>query len=605
MSRFLSKLWLWLWYLLPCNPILVRVVYGASRRPRHLWLRFGYLAVLLLVVLVSLVLSMTGKNTSLAELAKGASTTFMQASQVQLALMCFLAPVFTASAITQERDAQTFNILLSTPLSNGQIVFGSLISRLFFLILLLLAGLPIFLMTMVYGGVTAPQVFESFAISASTAVMTGALAIFIAMIGVGTRRTIFSFYLLIALYILCVYLLGRWDRTWVDASAENLDGRRMSWLAALHPFLALEVALNSVHSPPVERLGEYAGWRRFALAYPSGAYITWTLTLAFLMTVASIFFVRSGAKVGESTFFGNLVNRILRRDPDARTRVARSVWHNPVAWREAKTRSSGGGFLRLIIMAGGFVGPLIVLYYYSTDRFDAREAPFWLAGLLVVQLALALIIATNTAATSITKEKESRSMDMLLTTPLTSRYILWGKLRGLVSFTVPVLAGPVSVLLLFGLYGLSREDTPPVVWIETGFEVAALLVIYTAIACVVGLWRSLHSQTNMSAVMYSLAFMILLCGVTSVIGFNLVDASGSEAGAFLAAFTPFTAMKFLTDPAGLFNSNKDFLAGATGARVASLIGCALATALYAFIVWRAYMALVHNFDMTLRKQSGA
>jgi ABC-type transport system involved in multi-copper enzyme maturation permease subunit len=83
---------------------------------------------------------MAGKSASLSELAKGASQTFAWASIAQLLLMCFLAPVFTASAITQEKDAQTFNILLSTPLSNAQIVFGSLMSRLYFVVMLLVAG---------------------------------------------------------------------------------------------------------------------------------------------------------------------------------------------------------------------------------------------------------------------------------------------------------------------------------------------------------------------------------------------------------------------------------------------------------------------------------
>ena len=149
MSAVFRRLWLWFWHLLPANPIFVRVVFGASRRPRHLWLRAGYLAVLLVVFIFSLFVSVTGGSASLVELAKSASQTFKWAASTQLALMCFLAPIFTAGAITQERDAQTFNILLSTPLSNAQIVFGSLMSRLYFVIILLLAGLPIFLLTMV------------------------------------------------------------------------------------------------------------------------------------------------------------------------------------------------------------------------------------------------------------------------------------------------------------------------------------------------------------------------------------------------------------------------------------------------------------------------
>ncbi|MGB2987335.1 MAG: ABC transporter permease subunit [Phycisphaerae bacterium] len=606
MNRVLYKLWLWFWHLLPANPILVRVVYGASRRTRHLWLRVGYLGALLTVVLFSLMLSISRESASLAELAKGASQTFKWASMTQLALMCFLAPVFTASAITQERDAQTFSILLSTPLTNAQIVFGSLISRLYFVLMLLIAGLPIFLTTMVYGGVTSSQVAESFALSGSTAVLTGALAIFVAMIGVGTRRTIFSFYLLIGLYLLCIYLLGQWDRTWVEASPANIAGQKMSWLTPLHPFLALDVAINRVYAPPYGRLAEYSALGRYALAYPSAVYVVWTTALALLLTLSSMFFVRRSAKTGERTFLGTIAERLpfLKRRRGERTRPPRPVWNNPVAWREAKTRSSSGGLLRWVIIAGGFAGPMVLFIGYRNGEFAAYEVSVWLSALIVIQFALALIIATNSASTSMTREKESNTMDLLLATPLTSKYILWGKLRGLVSFAIPLLAGPVAVLLLFGLYGLKQADSPPAVWIETAFEAAALLVIYTALACVVGLRISLTSKKNVTAVMYSVGLMILACGVLSMIGFPLIENLGPEGGAFVAPFTPFTSIWFLVHPSALFATPKEFAAGATLARFAALIGCVLAAGLYAAIVWNRYTALVRGFDMTVRKQSG-
>ena len=56
-----------------------------------------------------------------------------------------MSPIFTAGAITQEKDSQTYDILLSTPLTNGQIVLGSLLSRLFFVISLLLTLFATFL----------------------------------------------------------------------------------------------------------------------------------------------------------------------------------------------------------------------------------------------------------------------------------------------------------------------------------------------------------------------------------------------------------------------------------------------------------------------------
>ena len=604
MQAVASKLWLWFYYLIPANPILVRVVQGASKRPRHLWMRVAYLSGLLGLVLISLFLALSGKNASLAELAKDASQTFTHAAIGQLALMCFLAPAFTASAITQERDAQTFNILLSTPLSSAQIVFGSLMSRLYFVLVLLLAGLPIFLMTMVYGGVTSGQIIECFLLAGSTAILTGALAIFVAMLGTGSGRTIFSFYLIIALYLIFIYLAATWwDGTWLDVSTANLDGRRMSWLTALHPFLALDVALNRIYAPPISRLGDYSSLAQFALAHPSAAYVTWTLLLAFLLTLASVALVRRGAKTGEPTFLSSITDRFRKQPAGDRTRTPRTVWKNPVAWREAKTRAAGGMPLRWALIAGGFTGPLILFYYHVDGGLTPDEIQKWLAAVIIIQFALALLMAANTAATSITKEKESLSMDLLLTTPLTSRYILWGKLRGLVSFTFPLILGPVSVLMLFALHGLGAEDPTRVAWIETVFEVGVLLVIYTALACVIGLWRSLNSKTNVAATMHSLGLLILLCGGASLIGFAVAKEGSGEFGAFLAPFTPFTAIRYHVHPRALFNTAAEFAQGAGRVRLSGLIGSIVAALLYTFVVWRLYAGLVRNFDMTLRKQT--
>jgi len=606
MNQVFAKLGLWMWRMIPANPILTRVVHGASRRSRHAWLRFAYLAILLLVVLFSLTPSMGGATTSLTDLAKGASRTFTWAATAQLALISFLAPIFTASAITQERDAQTFNILLSTPLTSAQIVFGSLMSRLYFLVMLLVAGLPIFFVTMVYGGVTSRQILESFAISSATAVLTGALAIFVAMTAVGTRRTIFSFYLLIGFYLLSVYLAANlWSGTWVAESPPNLLGQQMSWLTPLHPFLALDVALNRVYVPPANRLAGSSGVVRFALTHPSAAYVIWTTAAALILTLLSIFYVRRGAKTGEPTIFTALADKLpFAKRSDVKTRPPRTVWSNPVAWREAKTRAATSGLVRWVTAIAGFVILLFLFGYHLAGNLQATTVRTFVAVVTIVQFAVALIIATNTAATSMTKEKEAKTMDLLLTTPVTSKYILWGKLRGLVSFAAPLLAGPIMILLLFGVYGMISANRPPAIWIETGVELAAVMVIFTALACVLGLKVSMTSRKNVTAVMYSIGILIVACGAASLAGFGLIRQAGGEMGALMAPFTPFTAIYYLIDPSSLFSSTKTFAGGAAAARTAAFVGSAISISLFAFIAWRAYTGLVRDFDMTMRKQSG-
>ena len=181
-----------------------------GKRPRDLLIRCGYLGLLIGVVLISL----TGGTTAtgdLSSLAKTSANLFQYLSNWQLGLVALLAPIFTAGAITQEKDSQTYDILLATPLSNGQIVLGSLLSRLFFVIALLISGIPVFSITQIFGGVAISAIGQSFLIAAATAFVTGAVAMAIAVLKVGTRRTIFSFYLFIVVYLVGTYMLDRLD----------------------------------------------------------------------------------------------------------------------------------------------------------------------------------------------------------------------------------------------------------------------------------------------------------------------------------------------------------------------------------------------------------
>ncbi len=608
MQAALTKLWLWFWYLVPSNPILLRVVHGASKRPRHLWLRFAYLSILLFVVLIALTAKVSNRSGSLSELAKGASSTFASASVAQLALMCFLAPIFTAGAITQERDAQTFSILLSTPLSNAQIVFGSLASRLYFVILLLLAGLPIFLITMVYGGVTARQIIESFTIAGGTAILTGSLAIAISMIRVGTRRTILSFYLMIGLYLLTVYFLGAtWKGTWIaEAPLSTAGDRQLSWLAPVHPFLSLEVALNTIPAPEVGQVAS-AGWPlKYCYAYPQRAYVVLTLLASFLLTVLSVFFVRRVAKQGESTLLSRFTDRFSRKANGERTGRIRRVWHNPVAWREAATRASasGGGMLRYLLLIGGAVATiwLLVDYGSSAGGLGAAVTRTWLARLVMVEFGVVLIVCTNAAATAMTKERESNTIDLLLTTPLTSKYIIFGKLRGLVSFTIPMIAVPAASVLLFAIYDLSQGNIVRVAYIEAPLELAALMIVFTAWACMLGMHISLRSKKSVKAVMVSLSVLILVLLAASPLWNEIVGAFDT-AGAAIAPATPYTAIKAICDPSVLVDSPAN-LPGQIGViRGLLLIGSAATVLLVLLIVTSMYKSMVRNFDMTLRKQS--
>jgi ABC-type transport system involved in multi-copper enzyme maturation permease subunit len=600
-----SRLGPWFWRLVPANPILVRVVQGGSRRVRHLWLRLAYLSVLLFVVLVVMMTDFSSEAATLSSLAKNASTMFMWASMTQLALMCFLAPVFTASAITQERDAQTFNILISTPLSNAQIVLGSLMSRLYFVVVLLIGGLPIFLLTMLYGGVTLSQIIQSFSIAGSTAILTGSLAITISMVRVGTRRTIFSFYLMIAMYLLAVYALGKWDATWIEEAPVSIGDEKLSWLAAFHPFLALDVALNRIPAPDPSVLGDRNGLATFFLAYPHRAYVVITLLSSVLLTAFATFFVRR-SKEGETGLLRGLFHRVTRTEGGERRRKPRRVWKNPVAWREATSRASVAtrSFLQVTLIGGGLVIAILLLLHHL-DTGDLAQTREWLSMVLMIELGLILIVATNTAATTITKEKESKSLEMLLATPVTSQYLVWGKLRGLITFTVPLVAIPTITVAVFSLHGLFVGPEKAVVPIEAFVEAGCLLIAFASAACMFGMYASLHSRKTVHAVMWSVGVVVVACLVSNFI-FDSIVTAANRSGAAVAPFTPFTAIRTLADPARMFDgSNQKVIENLGSIRAFAASGTALAVIFYVSMVGWSYKSMVRNFDMTVRKQSGS
>jgi ABC-type transport system involved in multi-copper enzyme maturation permease subunit len=601
-----SDLGLAFWRLLPANPILVRVVTAGGKRQRHLYARIAYLAILLVV----LILFGTRRDVSLADLAKGSTQTFMWVSMVQLFLMAFIAPVFTAGAITQEKDSNTYSILLTTPLSNAQIVLGSLLSRLYFVWVLLLSGLPIFCITMIYGGVTTAEVFESFALAACTGLVTGALAITISVLKVGTRRTIFAFFVGIAVYLLAIGALGYTNWGQVPEAPFGPINERMSWLAPIHPYLALLVVTGQTPAPAPADVFHYGWPGRWLLAYPQYGYILITTLMSAGLIVVSLIFVRRGTREGEITWLNRLTDFFAPRALGERRRKPRRVWRNPIAWREAATRASAGGRSAtrwLFLVAGIAVGVFLLWAVLSGWRgLSPKAAPLWLTALIWIELAVILLVVTNTAASTLTREKESQTMELLLTTPLTSNYIVWGMLQGLISFALPFIAVPAVTLLLFVVADLLVRPIGSMgIPLESVLLVPVLMVAFTSVAAMVGLQFSLTSRKTIQAVMYATGIVLLVSGVTWGCAAGLQSTSAVMAGVVLPFF-PFPAVQTAIDYArlpGLDPATAGDASLVAQVRVIRLVTSLISIGIYAVITYSLYRHMVRSFDMTVRKQS--
>jgi len=244
------------------------------------------------------------------------------------------------------------------------------------------------------------------------------------------------------------------------------------------------------------------------------------------------------------------------------------------------------------------------LWCYAGGDFKTTSAARdWLTWTVMIEFFVVLLMAANTAATAITRERDEGTMELMLVTPLTSQYLIWGKLRGLVSFAVPLMAVPAATVIAVAIYDLAHGSKSPVVSPAQAIVLPVLLSIYAAIVCMIGLQMSLKSRGSVQAVIASIGILI-------VAGFGLtLCAAGAtsvtaEIGTLMAPLTFVTAIFFALDPEGFIrNMSSRSSMGRVDIEAFLVIGTVLAAILYGAIVAGAYRSMIANLDMIIRKQS--
>lgn len=105
---------------------------------------------------------------------------------LQVLLVVFLAPAATAGAISLEREKQTLDLLTATPVSTLGIVLGKLASALAFVVVLIVASIPLTAVVFVFGGVGPEDIVRGYLVLLVTALGFGSVGILLSSL---TRRT--------------------------------------------------------------------------------------------------------------------------------------------------------------------------------------------------------------------------------------------------------------------------------------------------------------------------------------------------------------------------------------------------------------------------------
>jgi ABC-type transport system involved in multi-copper enzyme maturation permease subunit len=160
-------------------------------------------------------------------------------------LVVLLAPAFTAGAISLEREKQTLDLLVTTPISSVAIVVGKLLSALTYVFILIAASVPLTAVVFVFGGVAPDDVIRGYIVLFATAFGLGAFGLFCSSLVKRTQAaTVITVFGVMAMTLGSVFVLLFWGAMTQPRFGESsggigpIKGRPPEVIAYLNPFVA-------------------------------------------------------------------------------------------------------------------------------------------------------------------------------------------------------------------------------------------------------------------------------------------------------------------------------------------------------------------------------
>lgn len=423
-------------------PVFAREWLSAGRRRRAYVLRwiFGALLIAQLLLAFSVYAAEAQSPGALADFAIQLLDLVIVEQFVFVALV---TPGLVAGTIADEKSSGTLELLLTSRLDPLSIVLGKLAARWTDVLVLTLAALPVVAFLGGLAGMPPAFIFGQAVVTILTAFGLSCVSLLASVWMRSTRAAALVIYFLIVIGVAAV-----------AANWRPISG----WLQGVNPVFALAPARDSSDLAEfLRRLGRMATtWA--ALGSMSIGVAAWRLRPAYIRQLAMK--PRGGA-----------VARWFRRPPPN--------W-NPCQWKERFIGRRIPLWVSLPALAG-----LTSWWLWSSLtalRAALLGAPFEPAETLIpvgwfVLAVLMLTVAVH-ASGVVTLERERRTWDGLLTSPMSFHDVLQGKLRG-------VLAGAWPFVVT---YILAAAITTAAVMHDGARMLLPLIVGSVGIAALVAVW---------------------------------------------------------------------------------------------------------------------
>jgi ABC-type transport system involved in multi-copper enzyme maturation permease subunit len=496
------------------NPILSRELKSNLRSKRSQWLLAIYL-----LTLSALIIIFWPSEGMLSITAAHSRQLFTYFFSGQLLLILFFSPAFTATAITSEKEAGSFDMLFCSLMSPLEICLGKLIGAISFLILLIVAALPLIGICFLLGSVSLHDILRATTILLLSALSFGLIGLINSALFRRSSSALLASYCSVLTLSFGILLPSFFINTSPSLAYPIHLIRSCSPLTAL-----LEVVQPQFWS----LLGEKA-----TADFPA-SFSLFIMAHSTIIALALIYLAI-----------------ILRKPPQNRARTRKLAtpkmgfpfyiinphkpgsyignWTNPIFIKELRTRFFGRlpntirgtttcfiFSLTMVIIASSGVGEL------SNDVVKIIGTTF--------QLGIVLFLSPILTAGLITQEREAHTFTLLRTTPLRAHTIIIGKLLSALFYLVILIAA--SAPFFFMIWFLDVGNATRTVQASLMILLAMLFGTSTGLACSAFSRRSSDAMARSYTIIIALA---LIPFITLILSDKLTSATTHT----ILSLTPF------------------------------------------------------------------
>ena len=405
----------------------------------------------------------------------------------QLLVVTAITPAYAAATVAEEKDRKTLLLLLTTALTDREIVFGKAAGRAGFVLAAVLAGTPVLMIAALFGGIDFVFLGCGYLLVATTAALTTALGVYAACGSPDLRSAVLRAYGLTLAFV-C--------------------GMIIPPCSALSPFGVL--LLSRDWSGP----GMVAACVTYAAVQAAAAVMLLTEAARVLRTEDQLPPLKSDFPLPPKP-----AAEPVRRGPPVVFVLPKFDPKRPVLWKErcGLVSRSGGrdaavvvvGLLAVLLMG---LGVMTLLERGAKLRDSDPGGQLLVSGAVFAAGAYLVPLALGVAG-MIARERERQTLDSLLSIPLGRREILVAKLRAHVRPAWPL---AVAAVVAIGV-GFAADGS----WL-LGVTAAAAELAGFGLVVGLGTWLTVRCPGELRA------FRLLLPAVVIVVGLPVATWNGMD-----------------------------------------------------------------------------